>query len=195
MKTFKRILVPTDFSECSLAAFDYAEVLAQSHEAAIYLLHVVDYTPAVAKSGECIQSAIEEARRKLRKLVYWKLTRSGNIEQIVIEGTPDSEIVRYAEEQEIDLIVMSTSGQGGRTPPGMGSVAREVRRQSTVPVLIIEPDQSCSQMVRRSLWAGRVESSTDVAAPTKASRKILGAQDLSNCLINEEDIKEQLHIS
>lgn len=194
MKIFKRILVPIDFSECSLASLEYAEVLSQKYDGTIYLLHVVDPTLASTMSCECIQAALEEARRKLRILVYWKLSHSGNIEQIVIDGMPDSEIVRYAEEQQIDLIVMAASGQGGRTPPGMGSVAKEVRRLSTVPVLNVEPDQSCSEVVRRSLWAGRAESSPDVTVLTNEFGNNLIPADLSDCFVNEEDLKEQLHI-
>lgn len=158
MKIYRRILVPIDFSENSLAALEIAEVLARNNQATIYLLHVVETESIRTKIG---QEELRHAEQRLRKLVYWNLNYSGNIVQIVTSGVPHEEIIRYAENQEIDVIIMTPHGQGDSSGM-MGNVAQELRRQSAFAVLMVEPSQSSDATVRRNLWAGRAESSPDI---------------------------------
>jgi nucleotide-binding universal stress UspA family protein len=151
MTTFHKILVPTDFSECSSAACDMALTLAIKLGSSVELLHV-DEPPAwqgfiipelvVSMPNEASTSLHEfmqtRTRRGLEQLVE-KLHSAGvsRIEQRVDAGEPGAVIVRVAEETGCDLIVMGTHGRKGFERLMMGSVAERVVRQATCPVLTV----------------------------------------------------------
>ena len=159
MIILKRILVPTDFSEASEVAVRYGVALAKVFKAKLCLLHVEvrhDFdvivegervveeslseavaTPLPVKADDVIHSA---ARNLLGKAlsqqeetelqVEYELRASGR-------GGPYVEIVRYAQESDIDLIVMGTHGRGSVGHMLMGSVAEKVVRRSPCPVLTV----------------------------------------------------------
>jgi nucleotide-binding universal stress UspA family protein len=64
------------------------------------------------------------------------------VETAVLEGSPSREIVRYAEAQDCDLVVMGTHGRGGIDRLLLGSVAERVVRASEVPVLTVRVGQA-----------------------------------------------------
>ena len=140
MIRLKRILVPTDFSETSQVAVKYGIALARAFKAQLYLLHVpergevsgvehpigladtMDQNPA----GEQLSTVLtEEEMAELRP------------ERIVRNGKPYNEIVRYSQENDIDLIVMGTHGREGVARVLIGSVAETVVRRSPCPVLTV----------------------------------------------------------
>lgn len=140
-----RILVPTDFSKFSEAALKYAAAFADKFGAEIHLLHVaqdlalfipdmVTVTPPLVPTIEQITSAATEA--------FERLVRENHLEKFTIhravrEGPPFSEIVRYAKEKEIDLIVMGTHGRGALAHMLLGSVTEKVVRKAPCPVLTV----------------------------------------------------------
>ncbi len=145
MATVRKILVTTDFSEFSLASVDYARSLASSYGAGIWLLHVVDYSPIihlrrVEKSAEAVmQNAVEKAEVRLRDLARSAFPTHEKVRSVVRRGDPCSEIVRFAREEGMDMIVMATHGRTGISHVLLGSVAEKVVRYSTVPVLSVKP--------------------------------------------------------
>jgi nucleotide-binding universal stress UspA family protein len=125
MITFKRILVPHDFSETSEAAMQYATELARIFGATLYVLH-----------GS--EAAVDDARReRLLKTVTTRDRSEFNPNFEVQCGAPLTEIVRYARERDIDLIVMGTHGRGFMAHAVMGSVTEKVVRNAVCPVLAL----------------------------------------------------------
>jgi nucleotide-binding universal stress UspA family protein len=154
MYIIRDILVPTDFSEFSASAVEYATTLAQLHGATIHLMHVIEESTMATPSlpgGATDSAATEEAEAAdhMHNFVYWKLKDNTNIKEVVCRGKPYREIVRYAQREEIDLIVIATHGRTGLAHVLMGSVAEKVIRLSHVPVLAVKPKQMRDSLVTR----------------------------------------------
>jgi nucleotide-binding universal stress UspA family protein len=137
----KRILVPTDFSEEARSAMAYGITLAEEFNSSLHLLHVVDEIPGVDpflsfSSMTAIEAQVEaRAWDELGRLLP-QPERDRLKAVLALEwGTPDVEIIRYAEDREIDLIVMSARGRG--THPLTGSVATGVVQGAPCPVLTL----------------------------------------------------------
>ena len=153
MKAIKKILVPTDLSEFSLAAVEYAASLAEMYGAKIYMLYVTDGEPNLAfptvdRHSETIPRDSEgEAKKQLHHFVYGNVIQVRNVPEIVRVGKAQVEIPRFATEAGIDLIVMATHGRTGFAHVLMGSVAEKVVRTSSVPVMTIKPRELQSVLV------------------------------------------------
>ena len=140
MITFKRILVPHDFSETSEAAMKYATELARIFGARLYVLHVSDAarTEMLTEFPPGPEEAMEDAvRERLLKTVTARDKREFNPHFELRRGAPPTEIVRYARERDIDLIVMGTHGRGLMAHAVMGSVTEKVVRNAACPVLAL----------------------------------------------------------
>lgn len=145
MNIITKILVPTDLSDLSLMGLDYAQLLATQFNAHISLLHVIcivpEFTavpidPGIAPSC-CTNDSLstESPERFLAK----KIQHNGNITYIVRRGEPYREIITFAQEEGVDLIVMATHGRTGLAHVFLGSVAEKVVHHSTIPVLTVKP--------------------------------------------------------
>lgn len=140
-----RILVPTDFSKFSQAALGYAAAFAEKFGAELHLLHVVqnlavmipdsvNVMPPVGPSIEQMTSAVREA---LDRTIAENKLESLKVVKAVREGTPFYEIIQYAKESDIDLIVMGTHGHSGLVHVLLGSVSEKVVRKAPCPVLTV----------------------------------------------------------
>jgi nucleotide-binding universal stress UspA family protein len=153
MKTIKKILVPTDLSELSIAAADYAASLALTYGAKIYMLYVVEResrhetTPVEPQPAFGSRPYEEEGKKELHRFVYWKLREVGGVIEVVRVGKAETEIRRFAEEEGIDLIVMATHGRTGLAHVLMGSVAEKVVRLSSVPVMTVKPESCLGALI------------------------------------------------
>ncbi|EFW94149.1 stress response protein [Haladaptatus paucihalophilus DX253] len=137
---FDRILVPIDGSTAAKNAIPYALDVAETYDAALYTLSVVGASGG--EDGEKRTSMYEkfgpESKRQVEELLDRARekgirTAAGSI----AEGKPHRAILRYADEQDIDLIVMGTHGRGGIRYPLRRSVTEKVLRRADVPVLTI----------------------------------------------------------
>lgn len=143
MIALKKILVPTDFSECGDAAVKYGRELAEHFGAELHLLHVVQDPYRYAGGVESIPLSgydfVEEWQRKalesLRTAVP-EAARHFTTTSCPI-GVPVEEILQYARDHEIGLIVMGTHGRGTLAHVFLGSVAERVVRKSACPVLTV----------------------------------------------------------
>jgi len=141
----QRILWPTDFSEPSYAALETANELALHFSARLDLLHVVSPIPVVpgsaAPSGFHIPTVLremeEEAGKILDSLLKEKVSEEIQSRAIVVVGSPAVEIVRIAEENKSDVIVIATHGLTGWRKLVFGSVAERVVRTASCWVLTI----------------------------------------------------------
>lgn len=143
MLTIKSILVPSDFSDCADGALRYALALNERFGAQLHLLHVVQdpYTQPwapeafTAPLGDLLNDWLAQARNRLSEAVPEAHRHSTLVTTVV--GSPSAEIVRYAEEQAIDLIVVGTHGRGPIGHALLGSVTERVVRKSPCPVLTV----------------------------------------------------------
>jgi universal stress protein A len=137
-KTFKRILCPLAFDQNCVEALKFAYELADADESMLYLLHVVSVPkmqPIMLDPNPVISEGI--AKRALEKLVQQHLTPSASYRIITRRGDPAPVIVTVATELKVDIIVMPTHGHKGIERMLLGSVAEQVVREATRPVLTI----------------------------------------------------------
>ena len=144
----KRILVPTDFSDSAEHALKYAVRLGKPFKANIFVLHVFhlqeylallsdrDQTDAGAAS-EVLEAAKNRAGNKLEELVRRSEDKEVALLPILLVGVPFEEIVRYAAERDVDLIVMPTHGRTGVAHLLLGSTSERVISHSVCPVLVV----------------------------------------------------------
>ncbi len=162
MIDLNNILVPTDFSDSSLRALEFAQCMARQHNSLIHLLHVVepDYVEKAPQGYESlarfrrarIMDAEEEVRRFLAKISISKT----EITEAILEGFAPERILSYAGERRIDLILISTHGKGNSFSQQMGKVADKVLRKSELPVIIVKanvPVFTCGKVSFNRTWA------------------------------------------
>ncbi|MFC7167526.1 universal stress protein [Halospeciosus flavus] len=139
-----RILIPYDSSEQSTHALEYALEEFQSDE--IVLLHVIDpieagYTAQATVPGyseEWYEQAQEEAEQLFENAQETADEYGVELADTATEvGRPSRTIVDYAEENDIDHIVMGSHGRSGVSRVLLGSVAEAVVRRSPMPVTIV----------------------------------------------------------
>jgi nucleotide-binding universal stress UspA family protein len=155
--TFRKILVPTDFSETAEVALGYAIDLSRQHGAELHLLHVGEDSMLLAGwaslAGGPIVDVNEEAaalRDQLRELVNAEDQRTLRTEVHVIVGQPTgAAISRYALDGGFDLIVMGTHGRAPIVHALLGSVAESVVRSAPCPVLTIRHPASRQEVTER----------------------------------------------
>jgi nucleotide-binding universal stress UspA family protein len=140
MLKFKKILFPTDFSSCADQAFSHAVYLAREYKAELHMLHAsmlftADYF-----------GYMQDVYLKLRQLAMEHIAsviESHKAEDLKIEkvekpaASPASFILEYAEENDIDLIIMGTHGRRGFGHLFLGSIAEEVVRLAPCPVFTV----------------------------------------------------------
>lgn len=140
----KRILVPVDFSSCSLAALKHALGLARQFDAKVILLHVVEpvilpenLMLAVPELPEVGNDLVESARQRLEQLAAKAIPEAHRAPVLVRIGRPFHEITQLAASDDVDLIVISTHGYTGLKHVLMGSTAERVVRHAPCPVLTL----------------------------------------------------------
>lgn len=130
----KKILFPTDFSTASDAGLAHAASLARESGARLLILHVEE-PPMAYGGGELYYGVPNPDNAALLKMLQDVVPTSDvPYEHRLVVGDPASEIVRVAEEEKVDLIVLGTHGRTGLRRLLMGSVAEAVLRRAPCPV-------------------------------------------------------------
>jgi nucleotide-binding universal stress UspA family protein len=140
MISWRRILVPVDFSDTSRAAVHEAVELARTFKSTLILIHVGDRAASELETEFPLglEGSLQDAEReRLLKVLTPAEQTSLNPHLVLCAGSPAAEIVRCAEEREVDVIVMGTHGRGAVGHLIMGSVAEKVVRTAPCPVLVI----------------------------------------------------------
>jgi len=144
-----KLLVPTDFSEDSEQAARYAVELAKRFQAEIHCVHIVDIpadllsTSAYYMTGpseQFVEQIREESKKNLEAFAEKNL-EGIQVRTAFLEGSPFVEIIRYARNQEIDLVVIATHGRTGLKHVLFGSVAEKVVRKAPCPVLVVKREE------------------------------------------------------
>ena len=140
---YKKILVPLDGSELAKKALDQAENLAKTFDAEIILFQVVPFMP-IYGSPELVTPLIvdekqKEAAEKYLLTLTEELKKKGHkVTSMVKTGQQVAvEIIDFAKESGVDLIVMCTHGRSGITRWVLGSVAHKVLTRAETPILLI----------------------------------------------------------
>jgi glycine betaine transporter len=126
----KKILVTTDLSQYSLEALEYAQSFGLLYASRIFLLYVDEHG---RHKGD------QQAVATLAEFVARNVDPDMKLTQIVRSGQPATEIRKFSQEENVDLIIMATHGRTGVKHALMGSVAEKVVRVSAVPVLTVKP--------------------------------------------------------
>ncbi|MFN0020203.1 MAG: universal stress protein [Pirellulaceae bacterium] len=135
----RRILVPIDFSPGSEAALEMATSIARDSGGTLILAHV-EVIPLSAGGGEYLYALPEPPTEELLARLNAVVLPDANIpvERRLLAGDPADAIIRLAQTEDVDMIVMGTHGRRGLTRLLMGSVAEVVVRAAPCPVLTVK---------------------------------------------------------
>jgi nucleotide-binding universal stress UspA family protein len=133
----KKILFPTDFSHTGDAALAFATSLAKESAGRLVIVHVQE-APLAYGGGEMYYGIPEPTTDELMSMLHdVKPTDAGvPVEYRLITGDPADAVVRLAEDDDVDLIVLGSHGRTGLTRLLMGSVAEAIVRKARCPVLV-----------------------------------------------------------
>jgi nucleotide-binding universal stress UspA family protein len=148
MNLIKHILVPTDCSDLSRKAVEYAITLAKSLNAKITLFTVSNETVRMCVSEysyvpeEIFQRVLKDHAKSQEKQLsnFWSQFDHMGVEVNLVrwDGDPFHQIICFAKNSDVDIIVMGTHGRTGIQHILMGSVAEKVIRYSPFPVLTVK---------------------------------------------------------
>ncbi len=168
--TLKNILLLTDFSEPSELAVPFAIAIAREYEASVYAMHVLTPVPLAYATPESAAAAIEgleEGAQSGMQRLDAQLVGVPH-ETLLVRGESIwSSVEQALSEREINLVILGTHGRTGATKLLLGSVAEEIFRRTSVPVLTIGPS------VRKGVHSGgqfrRVLFATDFTPEAQAA--------------------------
>ncbi|HTV03985.1 MAG TPA: universal stress protein [Acidobacteriaceae bacterium] len=140
--SFDRILVPTDFSDASRHALDYAKAIAKRYDSRLFLAHVTEpintVTPPEAawideeSMEQRLEERLEQVGAALRSEGYWA-------EAFNVTGAVRSEVLAFINENKVDLIILGTHSRSGFDRFLLGSDAEAILRKVKCPVLLVGP--------------------------------------------------------
>ena len=138
------ILVPVDFSQSSFQALEYAIAFAERVVAKLIVFHAVHFGYAFTADGygmydlSTLMSAVrKDAEGQMEKFVRLAKFRGVKFETAVLAGPPVTELCKFGEQRDVDLIITATHGRTGFKHLLMGSVAEQVVRYAHRPVLVV----------------------------------------------------------
>ncbi len=140
MRVPRRIIVPTDLSDSSVEALQYAEEVARLFNAEIIVLHVIEPKDTAGSKDAKIGEAEFEARKSIIHLLMEHTIVPQSLKVEICRGSAIEMIIRAINQFHADLVVMSTHGRTGLRHVLMGSVAEHVVRHSPVPVLTVKSE-------------------------------------------------------
>jgi nucleotide-binding universal stress UspA family protein len=142
--SYKKILVPIDFSACSRQGLQYAIGFANEFGARIILLHATYLGYFYSSEGTALydipglqKAALKNAERQMRKLARTVNFGGVKFETRFTEGSPALDICAFAKGHDVNLIITSTHGLTGLQHVLIGSVAEKVVRHAPCSVLVV----------------------------------------------------------
>jgi len=148
---YQKILIPLDGSELAECSLEHAMAIAQGCNIAdVILLQVIEPFSTLTLSAlaeaddeslkKVREQHLQEAKAYLSKVENHLKTQGITSRSVTVEGRAADEILSYTENNNVDLIVLSTHGRSGLSRFFFGSVAEKVSRHSRVPVLLLAPE-------------------------------------------------------
>jgi nucleotide-binding universal stress UspA family protein len=142
---YDHILVATDGSENAADAIDEAVALADATGATLHGIYVIEtrtaYDNAIVDPEE-VEHALREDGEEALAVLDERATEAGiEAESTIRKGVPHEEIIGYAADHEIDLIVIGATGRSAFKTVLLGSTAERVLRQAAIPVLVVGTEE------------------------------------------------------
>jgi nucleotide-binding universal stress UspA family protein len=176
-----KILVPVDFSGCSLRGLKYAIRWGEKFAARILVLHAADPGMAFTSDGYAMydlskyrEMKRKEAKRQMEKFV--RLAKFGGVkfETAVLVGRPVDEITAFAQNRDVDLIISGTHGRTGFKHVLIGSVAELIVRHAHCPVLVAPSHPEFRrQLVGRAVGVKTIPQKRHIASRPLARSELL----------------------
>lgn len=147
---FDRILVPTDGSDAVGPAVETALDVARTYDATLHALYIVEPPSSATTAADgftgidnLLEVLEQEGNRATEEIAARATDADVETETAVERGNPRDDILEYAADHDVDLIVMGTHGRTGVKRTLLGSVTEGVVRHSEIPVLTVhrEPDE------------------------------------------------------
>ena len=144
---YEQILVPTDGSDMVTAPTEHAIELATNFDSTVHALYAIEPENTTLPSDAMRHDEMYDDYVAWGEEITTNITdqaRDSGLEGVatVRDGTPHKVISEYAEENDIDVIVMGTAGRLGWRERLLGSVTERTLRTSQVPVLTVKPDET-----------------------------------------------------
>ncbi len=129
----RRVLYPTDFSDCAVEALSYVKQLRGAGVDDVVVLHVREkHGRGGTETDATVSAQIQRIRSELEFLGF-------NVSSIIADGSPAAAIERVARERDVSLIVIGSRGRSAAEDVLLGSVSDAVICRHTKPVLVVRP--------------------------------------------------------
>lgn len=142
----KRIAFCTDFSENAEVAFNAAREMAEKYTADLTVIHVLPppINPMVADTGwimpeESKESLVQQIEEKMAQHYGHRMTGRVDYRLVVLNGHESTELIKFLEENPIDVVVLGAYGLTGMGLVIFGSVAKRVAHKAPCSVMIVRP--------------------------------------------------------
>jgi nucleotide-binding universal stress UspA family protein len=150
MTEIKKILFPFDLSENASKILPYVLSISEAYNSTLHVLHVVpefqkwakeyiSHTSPYASLDMFKKEAVEGAEKAMDRVCEEQLQSCPNLQRRVVSGDPATEILKTIEAEDIDLVIMGTHGRKGLEHVILGSVAENVVKKSSAPVMTVNP--------------------------------------------------------
>ncbi len=159
MKYYKRILFPTDFSECADEAYEYALLIANMYNAELHAFHTfktssISFGPeySIPYTLEIDSSYPGISKKQMDKYVAkYGIAEDKIIKKYKAGYATAPTIIEYIKKNKIDLVIMGTHGHRGFRHMLLGSITEEVLKISPCPVITIRKDDSIKAVPKHIL--------------------------------------------
>jgi nucleotide-binding universal stress UspA family protein len=144
---YKNIVITTDGSENTQRAISYGIEIAKLSGAVVHALYVVNTPSTISESWTAGKKTVEEIMKIEGEKALSKVKEIGRssgveVKEVLLDGHPSDEIIKFAKNNNMDLIVMGTLGKTGLEKFLIGSVAEKVVRGSKVPVMVVRNENT-----------------------------------------------------
>jgi nucleotide-binding universal stress UspA family protein len=147
---YERIMVPLDGSNAAEMVLPYAEEIATKFNSEIAMVIVAEPTPA--ESDHLFRAYLKTIQEKVRtELGNWGAKPGTPVTIEVLAGKPAQEILGYAADKNMSLVVMASRGTSGEGPWLLGNIAAKVLRATTKPVLLVRKEAPAEGLQRKGL--------------------------------------------
>jgi nucleotide-binding universal stress UspA family protein len=167
----KQLLVPTDFSENAMKAVFYASEIAAKKNAIVHLLHIIapdSYVSVPFHSQESFMNELRMKHQEELRIIQTSIAENyPNVQTkiAVYDGLVSESITDYAANNQIDLIVMGTTGATGLKEVFMGSVTSKIIAKTTIPVIAIPLQYEMEEPDNLLFTTNHFEENKDVLNP------------------------------